>query len=359
MLTGNKGEWSEIYVFLKLLADGELKAADENLEVMPNICYPIIKILRQENENLREYQVNSVIKIVDGKTNKEIANIPVRTFLDYSQRLFDSLILAKSSSFAFEDIEKFLNTIDVHSLTNSKNKRDITIVVHDPKMQISTQLGFSIKSMLGKASTLLNPGKTTNAIYEIVGKGDIDIEKFNVATKEAPIHKKIAALREKGFELKFQKMSGHMFQLNLKLIDSDLPKIVSELLLIKFSTEGKISILKSIEKLKSDNPLNFDLLKEHPFYEYKIKNLLTDVALGMTPAKKWTGKYNATGGIIIVKKDGETVCYHIYNRNEFQNYLINNTHLEQASKDRYDYGDLYNENGKTFINLNLQIRFNN
>lgn len=26
MLTGNKGEWSEIYVFLKLLADGRLNA---------------------------------------------------------------------------------------------------------------------------------------------------------------------------------------------------------------------------------------------------------------------------------------------------------------------------------------------
>jgi HpaII restriction endonuclease. len=30
-LRGNKGEWSEIYTFLKLLADGKLYAADENL----------------------------------------------------------------------------------------------------------------------------------------------------------------------------------------------------------------------------------------------------------------------------------------------------------------------------------------
>lgn len=27
-LAGNKGEWSEIYIFLKLLTDGELYAAD-------------------------------------------------------------------------------------------------------------------------------------------------------------------------------------------------------------------------------------------------------------------------------------------------------------------------------------------
>ena len=28
MLTGNKGEWSEIYVLLRLLADGKIYAAD-------------------------------------------------------------------------------------------------------------------------------------------------------------------------------------------------------------------------------------------------------------------------------------------------------------------------------------------
>ena len=29
---GNKGEWAEIYIFLKLLADGKLYAADRNLK---------------------------------------------------------------------------------------------------------------------------------------------------------------------------------------------------------------------------------------------------------------------------------------------------------------------------------------
>jgi hypothetical protein len=49
MLSGNKGEWSEIYVFLKLLAEGKLNAADADLNAISSIYYPIIKILRQEN----------------------------------------------------------------------------------------------------------------------------------------------------------------------------------------------------------------------------------------------------------------------------------------------------------------------
>ena len=31
-LSGNKGEWSELYVLLKLLSTGELYAADEKLQ---------------------------------------------------------------------------------------------------------------------------------------------------------------------------------------------------------------------------------------------------------------------------------------------------------------------------------------
>lgn len=92
----------------------------------------------------------------------------------------------------------------------------------------------------------------------------------------------------------------------------------------------------------------------------------------MTPETVWTGKYDATGGIIIVKENGDLVCYHIYNKTEFQDYLINNTKLEQASTSEddnnpgfskilkpkpYKFGWVYEETGELFIKLNLQIRF--
>jgi hypothetical protein len=65
MITGNKGEWSEIYVFLKLLADGKLNAADANLNAIPGVYYPIIKILRQEAAERREFVINGSIEIID------------------------------------------------------------------------------------------------------------------------------------------------------------------------------------------------------------------------------------------------------------------------------------------------------
>lgn len=78
----------------------------------------------------------------------------------------------------------------------------------------------------------------------------------------------------------------------------------------------------------------------------------------MTPAKEWKGRYDANGGYLVVRNDGEIVCYHFYNRNDVEDYLYNNTRFERGSRTRHHYGKLYRENdGKVYIKLNLQIRF--
>ncbi|MDP8231837.1 MAG: HpaII family restriction endonuclease, partial [Candidatus Zophobacter franzmannii] len=93
------------------------------------------------------------------------------------------------------------------------------------------------------------------------------------------------------------------------------------------------------------------------FYTYKIKKFLVEIALGLMPNTTWTGEYEANGGYIIVKPDGELECYHIYYRNDFEDYLINNTKLETASTSRHDFGTVYQDGPEYFLKLNLQIRF--
>ena len=92
-------------------------------------------------------------------------------------------------------------------------------------------------------------------------------------------------------------------------------------------------------------------------YEYKFKKFLCSCALGMKPAKKWDGLDEANGGYIIVKADGEILAYHIYNRNFFEQYLLDNTIFERASTSKHDYMQLYEKDGEMFIKLNLQVRF--
>ena len=56
-ITGNKGEWSEIYTLLKLLGEGKVYAGDQNLNRIQNLFYPIIMILRQEKEGNYNYKI--------------------------------------------------------------------------------------------------------------------------------------------------------------------------------------------------------------------------------------------------------------------------------------------------------------
>lgn len=61
MITQNKGEWSELYVFFKLLGDGVLYAADGNLDKKEDLYYPVVEILRKENNQNNHYIKNDVI----------------------------------------------------------------------------------------------------------------------------------------------------------------------------------------------------------------------------------------------------------------------------------------------------------
>jgi type II restriction enzyme len=120
----------------------------------------------------------------------------------------------------------------------------------------------------------------------------------------------------------------------------------------------KYSSIQDLTKLVcKKNPLNFDKQHGHNFYEYKIKHFLTDSSLGMTGTKVWSGTYDVTGGYLIVKDDGDVLCYHIYNRNQFENYLFANTKFETPSSTKHEFGKVYEDQGQLYFALNLQIRF--
>jgi len=357
MLSGNKGEWSEIYTLLKLLGDSGVHSGDSNLNKIESILYPIIKIIRQNNDELNEYIIDdSNIKIILNGT--KTLNFSKIKFLNESYNLLNK-IKSSSGSFSFPDLEIFLHSIGCHTLkASSKSKSDITIVIYDEKLNHDVKLGFSIKSKLGNNSTLLNAGKTTNFIYEIeeLNLTQNQFNQINEIETRSKIKDRINKIQELGGKLKFRKLENDVFFNNLVLIDSLLPSILSEVLKIFFST-SKSNINEIIPEVIETNPLKYNLSYSHNFYEYKIKKFLTDIALGMTPAQVWNGLYNATGGYLIVREDGEILCYHIYNRNIFENYLLDNTKLETASSSRHDFGLIYIENNKPFIKLNLQIRF--
>ncbi|NCP83384.1 MAG: HpaII family restriction endonuclease [Bacteroidetes bacterium] len=357
MITGNKGEWSEVYTLFKIISDKFLFAGDSNLNKIENIVFPIVKILRDELSGTFEFGYEFDIVIVNDK--KQNFRIPISEFHKNAEFLLSKLKEDKPASFSIPEIENFINSFNCNSIkAKSSVKSDIVIVVHDQRTGNNPKLGFSIKSQLGGASTLLNAGKTTNFIYKIDNAKltDLQIEEINGLFTRSKIKDRINKIREFSGILNFSKTESHVFGNNLTLIDSAMPKILSEIVLL-FYTTGFTKTVDLANEISKINPLEFDLEFDHPFYFYKIKRFLTDIALGMMPSKVWTGDLDATGGYLIVKDDGEILCYHIYNRNDFENYLINNTKLETASSSRHDFGSIFKSENDLFFKLNLQIRF--
>lgn len=356
-ITGNKGEWSEIYTLFKILSDKSLYLGNENLEKIADVFYPIIKVLRTESNGDFEYSIDQDIVIISsGK--KDTLRINIVEFKDQALYLLNAIKNSTGSSFEVPVIEEFMNKIHCQSLkASSTAKTDITIVIHDERTNQTPELGFSIKSQLGNPSTLLNAGRTTNFKYKInVNISESKINEINLISTRQKIKDRIERIFEHGGKFEFICTERQIFFNNLVLIDSRLPDIMSEIILEFYSTSSS-SLVDLVSAIEISNPLKFDSSNNHEFYRYKLKRFLTDVALGMMPSQVWDGVYDATGGYLVVKDDGGILCYHIYNKNEFENYLLNNTRLETASSSRHGFGVLFEENGELFMNLNLQIRF--
>jgi type II restriction enzyme len=354
-ITGNKGEWSEIYTLFKILADKSLQPGNAYLESISEMRYLVIKVIRTVNNSVITYAIEQDTVSI-ASNNRELLRIPVTEFAAQAQSLLQT-IQTNQRTFTAPATEAFMQSIYCNSLkASSSAKTDISVVVYDKKTQQTPTLGFSIKSQLGSPSTLLNAGRSTNFIYQVSSALIPHLAEINAINSRSKIKDRIKKIQEYGGTFAFVGTEQSIFSNNLMLIDSALPKILAAIIFNFFNSDlSKISDL--VAAITKTNPIHYDTSSNHPFYSYKVKRLLTDIALGLMPATVWDGHYDVTGGFLIIKENGEILCYHLYDRNEFENYLLANTKLETASSSRHDFGSLYIENGKLFFKLNLQIRF--
>ena len=96
MITGNKGEWSEIYALFKLLGDKQLFLGNKEIEKLEGLVYPIIKILRTENNGNFEYSIKDEIILVSGdeevlKIRRKFNNLQLSVEFPEIKELFEKL----------------------------------------------------------------------------------------------------------------------------------------------------------------------------------------------------------------------------------------------------------------------------
>jgi type II restriction enzyme len=336
-----------------------LYLGDENYNKIKDVFYPIIQIIRHEkNRNVNFSYDGQLIIISDGVL---LFNIPLVDFIKNTKLCFDKIKSSKKGKGSFEipEIESFLSSFSINALkAKSKLKNDITIQIEDPKSIIIPTLGFSIKSQLGKASTLVNASKATNFTYLVKDK-ILSVNEISTINNERLFSKKIQLLYQFGAALEYEKVDSHIFASNLQTIDYHFDKILSEVILLFYTNNisSENTIAKFIEKVTIKNSIGYNLNINSSIYEMIMKKFLTDYALGMRAAEVWKRNYQATGGYLIVKDDGELLCYHFYFAKNFEDYLFNNTKLETGDVKKHNFGYIYVENNQQKIKLNLQIRF--
>jgi len=292
---------------------------------------------------------DNVILITEEGKQVEIDKLKLKNFLP---KLLENLLTKQEeSAFSLKIGEEILRTVQsINIKASNLDKKDLELVITDIKTGIPTpKIGFSIKSQLGSPSTLVNASTATNFKFEILDKnGSIPSTIPNLHPKN--IKDNIQKLLDMGYQLNFTSIDSDIFLYNLLLIDSNLPETLSKILVSYYSREA--STIKDLLNI------NYDEKKlEGKLAKHKLKEFLSIMALGMVPNTKWDGMLTSLGGLLLVKKEGDVLCYYLYNLEDFQNYLIQNTKLETPSTSRYGIGKIIYEDGRYFIKLNLQIRF--
>ncbi|MFA6397502.1 MAG: HpaII family restriction endonuclease [Candidatus Paceibacterota bacterium] len=350
--TGNTGEWSELYALAFLLVNGGAYAADKYQNRREDLFYKVLKIIFSEKAGKEKvtYEIGQeVVDIFSGKN--KVASVKVKKIESILNRMFNNLsVKNEGRSFPLEVGSEMMQILQKEIIkASSSDKKDLDLVVFDVKTKKpSPEIGFSIKSQLGSPSTLLNSSKATSFTFEILD------EKMKVPIKLPKLHAKnvkdnVGLLISSGYNIVLHNVDSEKFKNNMSLIDSNLALHIAKILL-SFYSRGATSFSDLLE-------INFPIADKQNIQPiHKIKEFLSVMALGMMPNKEWNGILTSLGGFLLVKKDGDVLCYYLYNIEDFRDYLINNTKLDTPSTTRYPIS-VFKEGGRYFMKLNLQVRF--
>lgn len=138
----------------------------------------------------------------------------------------------------------------------------------------------------------------------------------------------------------------------MRIIDTAMPDLLANMLIDYYSGQGA-AMMQLCASSGAKGLYGLGVAET----SYKVKSFLRAIALGLVPSRKWDTRLSTYGGYIIMRDDGMLLCYHLYNDDDFRDYLFNNTKLDTPSTSRHDFGYLYEQNEDIYIKLNLQVGF--
>lgn len=350
--TKNKGEWTELLVFIKLLLDKKLSLSDEKLNANSNS----LKINKVTTHNLDiEFLLSNLSTItIKNKEDKTERNVNISEIINTDIiNLLVSKIKDSSQTFEIPEFNIIQDTLGFNVIKggNSNQKADILLDIENEQIQKENE-GFGIKSYLGSKPTLLNASGNTNFIFKINGLNKTYIDEINAIDTATKLKDRLNKIEELGGRFEYIGAERDTMDFNLQMVDSEMPKLIGQILLC-FYKERTSSLVDICNKLLGDTTEN----DKRTLLITKVKKLLVDILLGFFAGTKWNGSYEANG-TIVMKNNGDCVGFHIIELDNLKNYLFENIKLDTPSTTRHRFGKLYLEkDGELYFKLNLQLRF--
>lgn len=354
----NKGEWTELLTFIKLLNDKKVYLSDSDL----NAKQDYINIRNITTRNLdKEFCIveDNIVNILDKESGNIISTKEISSFLD-DEILFslkEKIKNSKGSSFKVDEFSVIQNSLGISVVKggNSNNKSDI-VLDFLYKKDIYKDNGFGIKSYLGSKPTLLNASGNTNFIFKVIGVDKTQVELINNIESRNKIKDRIQAIYDNGGELKFLKAEKESMSYNLRMIDTCMPEIVGHILISHY--KDRCSNLQNIvTNLVSNHYRQVEAYADdQKMLEEKIKRLLVSILLGFFAGKKWDGEFLAKGSLV-VKDTGDILAFHILDLVSLKDYLYKHIKVDTPSSSRHKFGYLVDDGKDIYLKLNLQLRF--
>lgn len=340
----NRGEWSEAYALLTLIQSPDFVLSDSSLNKLPASQYQISSIQLPADTPNKVVELSlsngNVLASYDGQQN----SIPVIDIRKIAEELFKEIQNSTTTTFSFNKLDslwtKFFNP---QIKATNANKSDIQIKIFDKNTQSESIKGFSIKSNLGSATSLLNASQLTNFLYETPLKTEL----ADSTPKELGKQVKTLSLIHHG-------SVSQTYKSNLAKVDKDLEVLISHLLLEYYGASKREKFIKDLlPYVINKNPLN---ISNSNTYEKVISAFLKATAFGMVPRVLWDGHFSANGGMIVIKENGDLASFYLddsQSNTNLEKYLLENSFFDTASTTRHGFGEVFNSN---FFKFNLLIR---
>lgn len=351
-----KREWSELYTFFHLLAEGMVSLGTPQGKRDEEKRWPIAMIQREEHDGTRRYYIEAENVRMEGESVNKL--LPREDFATVARLILDAVkATAGEDVTSPEGVEEFLDAAGILDLeAKTEDRTDFSIAFWHPEASLT---GVSVRSRLSAMNPLLDGGRTANLKLEQSGVkfANPTVNKINALPESATeVADRMLLIERLGGVLRYSDVADRVFRCNLLMIDLHFPRLLAEM--VKVMHLDNISRVSELtELMKTVNPLKLkeELIVKHGFYEFKMKQFLLALALGLRPAKIYNGTDSAVEGILLVTGSGEVLCYHKSEKKTFEDFLYQNARFEKGSVDKDKYGFLERENGVYYFKLNAKI----